>query len=748
MDECKLSLANLDKEVLDRLSTMLDNSTCGWRQLAQVVSEDPKFRCSEKDVTNCSLQVLSATGSPGRSFLALLVDRSCSLLFLLHCLKKIDHQEAVQLLSATVTEQIRITGQPSSQRAPLGSRVVLTCRVSGPPGLSYQWFKGKEEILEASGRTPELVVCALGPEHQGSYICRVNHGDTCVFSQWAQVRLVRSSPGSSPGCSSGMFSGSSSGLHIIYQPQSQTASEGDMLLLECTAVANPPAQYQWYHNSTPMPQSKMRLLKIPCVTTAHRGQYRCKVFNLFHEVWSEPATVSIGPTSITDSSWEAVDRGLDSEEVDSAITSEDACPQMTNPPTLSKQFYATDKVALLIGNLNYRYRTQLCAPMADVHELSNLLRQMDFKVVSLLDLNWQEMHSAVTEFLLLLGKGVYGLLYFAGHGYENYGNSFMVPIDAPASYTSEHCICVQNILTMMQEKETGLNVFLLDMCRKRNPNDEVVVQPGLLKVTANIVFGYATCVDAEAYEMREEDVSNGIFISFLKRHICQDEKVTVMLDRVAEDMGRLEITRGRQALELRSNLSERRSLTDLIQTSDCSAASSARNLQWAVAHVLPKSHFIHFKCGVKVQLGFAAEFSNIMVIYTRILDKPKEIASCSAQLTDFPEDVDIDLKKSNQETLVDAGSLLLIQEQLPSPELPGLYTRICSLQRLKKELTFAVCLRYTYVNLEEEVEERQAVTVGKPLVSKLNLHQPRTSSASSSLSLDSCTLSEVSSFSE
>ncbi|XP_051928782.1 MALT paracaspase 2 isoform X1 [Hippocampus zosterae] len=743
MDECKLSLANLDKEVLDRLSTMLDNSTCGWRQLAQVVSEDPKFRCSEKDVTNCSLQVLSATGSPGRSFLALLVDRSCSLLFLLHCLKKIDHQEAVQLLSATVTEQIRITGQPSSQRAPLGSRVVLTCRVSGPPGLSYQWFKGKEEILEASGRTPELVVCALGPEHQGSYICRVNHGDTCVFSQWAQVRLVRSSPGSSPGCSSGMFSGSSSGLHIIYQPQSQTASEGDMLLLECTAVANPPAQYQWYHNSTPMPQSKMRLLKIPCVTTAHRGQYRCKVFNLFHEVWSEPATVSIGPTSITDSSWEAVDRGLDSEEVDSAITSEDACPQMTNPPTLSKQFYATDKVALLIGNLNYRYRTQLCAPMADVHELSNLLRQMDFKVVSLLDLNWQEMHSAVTEFLLLLGKGVYGLLYFAGHGYENYGNSFMVPIDAPASYTSEHCICVQNILTMMQEKETGLNVFLLDMCRKRNPNDEVVVQPGLLKVTANIVFGYATCVDAEAYEMREEDVSNGIFISFLKRHICQDEKVTVMLDRVAEDMGRLEITRGRQALELRSNLSERRSLTDLIQTSDCSAASSARNLQWAVAHVLPKSHFIHFKCGVKVQLGFAAEFSNIMVIYTRILDKPKEIASCSAQLTDFPEDVDIDLKKSNQETLVDAGSLLLIQEQLPSPELPGLYTRICSLQRLKKELTFAVCLRYTYVNLEEEVEERQAVTVGKPLVSKLNLHQPRTSSASSSLSLDSCTLSEV-----
>lgn len=60
-----------------------------------------------------------------------------------------------------------------------------------------------------------------------------------------------------------------------------------------------------------------------------------------------------------------------------------------------------------------------------------------------------------------------GLLYYAGHGYENYGNSFMVPIDAPASYTSDHCLWVQDVLQRMQERQTGLNVFLLDMCRKR-----------------------------------------------------------------------------------------------------------------------------------------------------------------------------------------------------------------------------------------------------------------------------------------
>lgn len=60
-----------------------------------------------------------------------------------------------------------------------------------------------------------------------------------------------------------------------------------------------------------------------------------------------------------------------------------------------------------------------------------------------------------------------GLLYFAGHGYENYGNSFMVPIDAPASYTSKHCLWVQDVLQRMQQRQTGLNIFLMDMCRKR-----------------------------------------------------------------------------------------------------------------------------------------------------------------------------------------------------------------------------------------------------------------------------------------
>lgn len=69
---------------------------------------------------------------------------------------------------------------------------------------------------------------------------------------------------------------------------------------------------------------------------------------------------------------------------------------------------ATDKVALLIGNLNYSNHPGLMAPIMDVHELANLLQQLGFRVVSLLDLTREEMLAAIDKFIQLLDRGVYG----------------------------------------------------------------------------------------------------------------------------------------------------------------------------------------------------------------------------------------------------------------------------------------------------------------------------------------------------
>lgn len=57
------------------------------------------------------------------------------------------------------------------------------------------------------------------------------------------------------------------------------------------------------------------------------------------------------------------------------------------------------------------------------------------------------------------------------------------------------------------------------------------------------------------------------------------------------DMGKCHLTKGKQALEIRSSLSEKRALTDPIQQIVSSAESLARNLQWAKAHGIVQSTF-------------------------------------------------------------------------------------------------------------------------------------------------------------
>ncbi|XP_015984653.2 mucosa-associated lymphoid tissue lymphoma translocation protein 1 isoform X2 [Rousettus aegyptiacus] len=683
------TLSRLPEALLRRLSESLDRAPegRGWRRLAEVAGTRGRLRLSSLDLEQCSLKVLEPEGSPSLCLLKLMGEKGCTVTELSDFLLAMEHTEVLQLLSPP---GIKITVNPESKAVLAGQFVKLCCRATGHPFVQYQWFKMNKEIPNGNGS--ELIFNTVHVKDAGFYVCRVNNNFTFEFSQWSQLDVcdVTEVTGTFQGSLDGV---SDSKLQICVEPRPQKLTPGSTLVLQCVAIGSPIPHYQWFKNESPLTHETKKLYMVPYVDLEHQGTYWCHVYN---------------------------DRdSQDSKKVDIIIDELNHFGHSDNKEQTADQALAKDKVALLIGNMNYWEHPKLKAPLVDVYELTNLLRQLDFKVVSLLDLTEYEMRNAVDEFLLLLDKGVYGLLYYAGHGYENFGNSFMVPVDAPNPYRSENCLCVQNILKLMQEKETGLNVFLLDMCRKRNDYDDTIPILDALKVTANIVFGYATCQGAEAFEIQHSGLANGIFMKFLKDRLLEDKKITVLLDEVAEDMGKCHLTKGKQALEIRSSLSEKRALTDPIQGTAYSAESLVRNLQWAKAHELPESMCLKFQCGVKIQLGFAAEFSNVMIIYTSIVHKPPDIIMCDAYVTDFPLDLDIDPKDANKGTPEETGSYLV------SKDLPKhcLYTRLSSLQKLKEHLVFTVCLSYQYSGLEDTIEEKQEVNVGKPLIAKLDIHR-------------------------
>ncbi len=72
---------------------------------------------------------------------------------------------------------------------------------------------------------------------------------------------------------------------------------------------------------------------------------------------------------------------------------------------------------------------------------------------------------AVRYFESLLGKNVYALFFFAGHGFELNSKNYMMPVDADVEKNPSQCLCAQEVLHTMQAKGAKLSIVLLDMCR-------------------------------------------------------------------------------------------------------------------------------------------------------------------------------------------------------------------------------------------------------------------------------------------
>ncbi|XP_027745632.1 mucosa-associated lymphoid tissue lymphoma translocation protein 1-like isoform X2 [Empidonax traillii] len=484
-------------------------------------------------------------------------------------------------------EAIAITEQPVSISVPVGYSFTLRCRAEGRTLLQYQWFcQHQSDCRQIPGATnPDLPIVA---EQTKLYTCRVNDlYRNAVFSDWVKVEVHQCV---ARGLPPRLWRGEPV---IILNPTEQRVEVGKPLQLQCAAMGVPAPCYQWYRNGNLLEQHKRKKLWITHAKVSDSGTYLCCASNSHGEHWTNAVDIYVGTCG-------------------------------------SEKFFATGKIALLVGNNCYQHHPNLMAPVKDVFELSHLLEQLGFQVVSLLDLNKAEMAAAVSQFLQLLGKGVYAIFYYAGHGYEHLGRNYMVPVDAPQPYTPENCISVQRILQKMQQQQTALNVILLDTCRKWYNSGRALSQVQPLEPWGNTVYGYATSEDAEAYELQDGEFSSGIFMKYLKKHILKEKKVTHMLEDVLEDIGRDPLVTGKQVMEIKHTLKEARSLTDPI----CPSSSGAKC--WGHSHE-SLSRMLTFPCGARAELRFLRLFSNLMSVCAKLQPPPAHVTAPFLLLCQPPE---------------------------------------------------------------------------------------------------------------
>lgn len=581
-------------------------------------------------------------------------------------------------------DEIVIVSHPVDACVPARHTVILNVLAEGTGTLQYQWFNyvqkdGQKEVCEVAGATqPHLVIRAKGSQN---YSCRVNDRHfNWKFSDWAHIKALDVDESGLPLRWQGE-------PRIVVNPKPQKLRPGARLTLHCSAFGIPQPQYQWYRNGHPLREQTREKLQVRQVTSRDAGTYLCAVTSVLGENWSHPADVDIMPAE----------------------------PSIQAPPAT---FTATDKVALLIGNLNYSHHPGLLAPVMDVQELGQLLQQLGFRVLSLLDLTYDQMTAAVHNFTQLLDTGVYGLFYYAGHGFEHAGRNYLVAVDAPQPYHTSKCVCLQRIMYKMQDKRTALSVILLDACRKWCKQDSVpsVIQP--LRPSGNTVYGYATGEDAEAFEVQDRGKSTGIFTKYLNKYILLPEKVTHVLERVSEDVDRDPLVKGKQAVEIRHTLKQARSLTDPVHSAGHSRELLRRDICWRQANELPQKRCVKFPCGAEVEVSFSALFSNVLVVHANVKRSDPRIADCTLALSSKPA---MENTFSRQDMSEELDSLLLGGDLTTADSTLWL----CGLQTLEESLLIRVNLHYTDSESRRHSEHQQ-LNVGKPLVASCGLRNKAT----------------------
>jgi hypothetical protein len=136
--------------------------------------------------------------------------------------------------------------------------------------------------------------------------------------------------------------------------------------------------------------------------------------------------------------------------------------------------FAENRVALVIGQSNYRAVVALPNPANDAKAMSQLLGDAGFEVTNASDLSQNEMREKVGDFAAKVaakGPDTVALVFYAGHGLQIDGENFLVPVDVDPKRETDiplQAIRLNDVLNTLTSVPSKTRILLLDACRN-NP---------------------------------------------------------------------------------------------------------------------------------------------------------------------------------------------------------------------------------------------------------------------------------------
>src|ERR1700757_1511768 len=157
--------------------------------------------------------------------------------------------------------------------------------------------------------------------------------------------------------------------------------------------------------------------------------------------------------------------------------------------------HAEKRVALVIGNNDYRNVPKLQKAVNDARTMGDTLKQLGFSVMVAENLSRQQFSQTLLAFDNAVGPGDTSFFFFAGHGFEIAGQNYLLPTDVPAATEGQEelvrdaSVLADRIVERLQNKKVRTSILVFDACRN-NPFERsgtrAVAGGGLAPTTTTI----------------------------------------------------------------------------------------------------------------------------------------------------------------------------------------------------------------------------------------------------------------------
>ncbi|MDZ4777575.1 MAG: caspase family protein [Alphaproteobacteria bacterium] len=214
------------------------------------------------------------------------------------------------------------------------------------------------------------------------------------------------------------------------------------------------------------------------------------------------------------------------------------------------------RVALVIGESNYRAISPLANPSADANLVARALSRAGFDVRLGLDLDKAALVGAIEDFARVAQQADVATVYYAGHGLESGGRNWLVPIDAQITQAGDMAGAAVPFEAITRSLAGAkVKIVALDACRD-NPFAARVAEGGTInRGLAEVeVDGYVVMYAAGVGAFALDGQTNSPFATSFARWVSEPNiDLRLIAGRIRDDVAAT--TNGRQRPFISASLS-------------------------------------------------------------------------------------------------------------------------------------------------------------------------------------------------